>query len=456
MHHADTWKERLRLFLKIIWPIMITQLGMYALNLSDTIMSGRVSEDDLAGVAIGSSLWLPIMAGINGILMAVSPIVAQLMGGDRKEKITGAIHQSLYVSVAIAIIVAAAGAALLKPVIGWMELGEQVRHVATYYLIALAAGIIPMFAANVFRYFFDALGLTRISMIIILIAIPFNVALNYIFIFGKLGVPELGGIGAGYATAATYWIILFVSIGMVFRVQALRGFRLFASWARPSLRAWRDILGIGIPIGFSIFFEVSIFAFVTLLMGKMFSTMTVAAHQIALSFSTLIFMVPLSISMGLTILVGYSFGGGRLKAARKYSLLGIGLGVLYMMLCAMVLLLFREQIALLYNGDEELAVLAAEFMVVSIFYQLSDVLQSSMLGILRGYKDVRIPFFIALTAYWIIGIPSGYLLAEYSEFGPYGLWIGIIIGLTAAAIGFFVRLRIVQDKVNRGLLTAGD
>ncbi|REK74946.1 MATE family efflux transporter [Paenibacillus paeoniae] len=450
MYHAETWSEKTGLLFKILWPILVTQLGLYAMNLTDIIMSGWVSKEDLAGVAIGSSLWMPIITGINGILLAVTPIVSQMIGSGKRNGIAKFISQALYVSLIVALTVIIVGSFLFKPVIGLMGLEDKVAHIAFYYLIALLFGIVPLFASNVLRYFFDAQGFTRISMFITLLAVPFNVLLNYVFIFGKFGVPAYGGIGSGYATAITYWLIFIISVVMTFKVSAVRSYRLFIEWAAPSLKVWKEILTIGIPIGLGIFFEVSIFSVVTLLMGLLFDTGTIASHQIALSFSSLVFMVPLSISMALTIVVGYSVGSGKMKAARQYSLLGVGGGVGLMGLSAFVLFFLREPIAYLYTQDSDVAKLAAQFLIFAIFYQISDAAQASLLGVLRGYKDVQKPFLIAFVSYWIVGLPSGYLLAVYTDMNAYGFWAGIIIGLTFAAVGFLLRLMRVQKGLQGG------
>lgn len=450
MFHADTWKEKTKLLFKILWPILITQVGLYAMNLADQIMSGRVSSEDLVGVGMGSSIWMPIITGLNGILLAVTPIVSQLIGAGKREETSRSIIQALYVSVVIALIVAVIGLVAFQPILNAMNLESKVEHIAYQYLLALLIGIIPLFASNVLRYFFDAQGYTRITMFITLLAVPFNVLLNYGFIFGKLGLPALGGIGAGYATAITYWIMLAVSVFVTFKLEALRQYRLFKQWAAPSWKAWKELLTIGVPIGLSIFFEVGIFSIVTLFVGNLFVTETAAAHQIAISFSSLVFMIPLSISMALTIVVAFSVGGGRWKHARQYTMLGVLGGVGFMGLCAIVLYFLREPIAYLYTEEPGVAVLAAQFLIFAIFYQLSDAAQASLLGVLRGYKDVRKPFIIAFVSYWIIGIPSGYLLAVMTELEAFGFWVGIIIGLTCAAIGFFIRLMAVQRGIQNG------
>ncbi|MCD8510615.1 MAG: MATE family efflux transporter [Bacillus sp. (in: Bacteria)] len=451
MKHVDSTKEKIQLFIRVLWPIMVTQVSMYLMKLVDMLMSGRVGTDDLAGVAIGSSLWMPIFTGINGIMLAVTAIVAQLVGSGRKDKIAGTVTQAMYLAVALALTVIFIGSLVLEPVLQLMSITPEVSHISYHYLVGLAFGIIPLFLASVLRYFFDGQGYTRITMIIIVLAVPFNILLNYGFIFGNFGLPALGGIGAGYATATTYWIILLFSIIMTFRVAAIKQYNLFKEWVRPSWKTWKEQLSIGIPIGLSIFFEASIFSVVTLLMGMMFTTVTVAAHQIALSFTSLIFMIPLSISMALTIVVGFSVGGGRLTSAKQYGRGGVVGGTSFLAIGAVFLYFFREQIAGFYTNDQEVIVMAGQFFIIAIIYQLSDAAQAGLQGVLRGYKDVKVPFITAFISYWIIGIPSGYLLAAYTSLGPFGLWVGITLGLTCAAVGFLVRLRIVEGRIKAQL-----
>lgn len=446
MYHAETWKQKISLFLTILWPILIVQIGYTSMNLVDTMMSGRAGTDDLAGVAIGSSLWMPVSVGLNGIMLAVTPIVAQLFGSGQRDRISFTVTQAIYLSVALSVVILLAGALLLEPVLKAMSLEPGVHHIAKHYLIGLAIGIIPLFMANVLRYFFDAQGLTKITMIILVMAIPFNVLLNYLLIFGKFGFPRLGGIGAGYTTAFTYWLILLITIIITFKLESIRTYRLFTQWFVPSWKAWKEQLAIGIPMGLSIFFEASIFAAVTLLMGNMFSTVTIAAHQAAITFTNLMFMLPLSISMALTILVAYEVGARRLAAARQYSRFGVTGAVLLMAVCSVFLYILREPIALIYTSDQTVIELTKHFLVFAIFYQLSDAAQASLQGVLRGYKDATVPFVTALISYWGIGIPSGYVLASYTELGPFGFWVGITIGLTCAAAGFGVRLVIVQKR----------
>ncbi|CAJ1000794.1 MATE family multidrug resistance protein [Brevibacillus aydinogluensis] len=445
MYQTHTLQEKLRQFLSVLLPILVSQLALFSMTFFDTIMSGHAGPVDLAGVAIGSSIWVPIQSGLTGILLAVTPMVAQLVGAMRKDQVPFTVIQALYLSVVIGVAVILCGALVLEPILNSMSLETDVREIARRYLIALSFGIVPMFVYTVLRCFIDALGMTRVTMIITLISLPINVALNYLLIFGKFGFPRLGGVGAGVASAITYWCITLISLYVVHRVQPFTEYRMFSRMFRVSLPAWKELLRLGVPIGFSIFFEVSIFAAVTLLMSQ-FNTVTIAAHQAAMNFASFIYMVPLSISMSLTIVVGFEVGAKRFRDARQYSFLGIGIALMMASLFAVGLFLFSQQVAGFYTTDPDVLQLTQHFLMYSILFLLSDAVAAPIQGILRGYKDVTVPFVAALVSYWVIGLPLGYLLANYTSLAAFGYWIGLIAGLAAGAVFLFGRLLLMQRR----------
>ncbi|MGO4886896.1 MATE family efflux transporter [Anaerobacillus sp. MEB173] len=448
MQQTVGYKQKSKVFLSILLPILITQVGLFAMNLFDTMMSGNVSAEDLAGVAIGSSIWLPIFTGITGILMAITPIVAQLVGAKRNNEVSFSVIQGIYVAVVVSIIVVICGVFLLEPLLSLMNLENEVRRIAKQYLIALSAGIAPLFIYTVLRCFIDALGHTRITMIITLLALPINFFFNYVLIFGHFGFPKLGGVGAGVATSITYWCITIMTIVIVLKQTPFIQYEVLRRFPRIHFASWKEILTIGLPIGFAIFFESSIFAVVTLLMST-FDTTTIASHQAAINFSTLFYMVPLSISMALTIVVGFEVGAKRLTHARQYSVLGIVIAVLLSLLCAAFIYLFKEPIASLYTTDPNVLQLTQHFLIYAIFFQLSDALATPIQGALRGYKDVNTAFVITLIAYWGIGLPSGFIIATFTSFGPFGYWLGFIIGLAFGATGLLYRLLLIQKRERR-------
>ncbi|MFD2655673.1 MATE family efflux transporter [Gracilibacillus thailandensis] len=446
MYQTKTLKEKIRLFMIILIPILITQVSMYAMNFFDTIMSGRAGAADLAGVAIGSSLWVPVQMAIVGILMAMSPIVAQLTGANEEGKIPFTVQQGIYLSIGLGVVVTLIGAFLIDPILSLMDLEDRVQHVAKYYIISIGLGMIPLFVYNLLRSYIDGLGHTRISMAIILISLPLNILFNYIFIFGKLGLPAFGGIGAGIASALTFCVNLILSILIVHYVRPFRGHKIFHRLIKPSIKEWISQLRLGIPIGFSIFFEVSIFSAVTFMLS-VYSTNTIAAHQAAINFASFLYMIPLSIAMSLTIAVGFEIGAKRVQDARTYSYMGILSGLVIAFLAGGIIYLMDDQVARLYSDHPEVIELTKHFLYYAIFFQFADAVGAPVQGILRGYKDVNITFWMSLISYWLIGLPSGWLFANYTNLDAYGYWLGLIVGLSAGAITLFGRMYYLQNKL---------
>lgn len=445
MKQTNSINQKLTQMIVILMPVLVTQVGIFALSFFDTTMSGHYSPVDLAGVAVGSSLWTPIYTGLSGILLALPPIVSQLMGRSEPQKVRFSVIQAAYLSFSMAVTLIIMGYFFLESILGRIGLEKEVFNVAYHYLVALSTGIIPIFLYFVLRSFIDSLGQTQITMFITLISIPINVILNFALINGIWIFPELGGIGTGYATSITYWIMFFIAIYIVHRKQPFVSFQLFTQFSKVSWTKWKEILTIGIPIGFSVFFETSIFSAVTILMSN-YDTNTIAAHQSAINFASLLYMVPLSISTALTILVGYEVGANRLKDAKAYSWLGVGLACFIAFISGIILLTFRMDIAEIYTKDWEVLNLTAHFLIYAIFFQLSDAIQAPIQGALRGYKDVNVTLLMSFLSYWVIGLPSGYLLAMYTHLGPFGYWIGLIIGLATGAIFLTSRLIKIQKK----------
>ncbi|EGA88956.1 multidrug efflux protein [Planococcus donghaensis MPA1U2] len=446
MHETHTKKEKLLLLVKIVFPILVTQVAMYMVTFFDIYMTSRYGTEDLAGVSIGSSFWVPVYIGLAGILMSITPIVAQLMGAKKKEQVKQAVQQGIYLSLLLATIVFAFFYFGIDLLLALMNLEPAVADVASRYIQAMSIGLIPLFAYTTLRSYIDALGATRVTMVISLLSTPINILFNYLLIFGKFGFPELGGVGAGLASAITYWLILAIAVWIIHTRNPFSVYGIFRQWPKLSLSRWIEISRIGVPIGISIFVETSIFSAVTFMLAA-YGTYTIAAHQIALNFTSLLYMLPLSISMGATILVGYEVGAKRFQDARQYSWLSVFTAVTFSFVSACILYFMRAEIAALYTSDPVVIELAVQFLVFAALFQLSDAIQAPVQGALRGYKDVNITFIMAVISYWVIGLPCGYLLANYTDFGSFGYWIGLIVGLTAGAITLSIRLLSIQKRI---------
>ncbi|MBT2690662.1 MATE family efflux transporter [Bacillus sp. ISL-47] len=445
MYQTFTLQEKVKQISIMLIPILITQLGMFAMVFFNTIMSGRYNASDLAGVAIGSSIWNPVFTGLSGILMAVSPIAAQRFGEKKNKEVTSIVKNGMYLGFIIAFAVIAIGSVLLDPILNSMNLPQAVEGTARGYLIGLSFGIIPLFVFNVLRSFIYALGNTRVVMVILFCSLPINFFLNYVLIFGHWGFPELGGAGGGYATSFTYWFILAMTALIIKTKEPFSGYNIFRNLHDFSWERCKEILKIGVPMGLSIFFETSMFAVVTILISK-FNVTTIAAYQSALNIVSFLYMIPISISMAQTVLVGFEVGAGRYKDAKAYSWLGIYLSILIALLTGLLVVLFRYEVAGFYSNESAVIALTAHFLIYALFFQISDAIQATAQAALRGYKDVNISFIITLIAYWLICLPVGYVMANYTSLGATGYWIGLTIGLLAAGICLSMRLIYIQKR----------
>jgi MATE family multidrug resistance protein len=445
MNQTFTLKEKTKQIFILLIPILITQLGMFSMVFFNTIMSGKYNSTDLAGVAIGSSIWSPIFTGISGILLAVSPIVAQRIGEKRNNEVSSVVKHGIYLSVLIALVVIILGFFLLNPILDKMKLPTGVEGTAFDYLVGLSYGILPLFIFNVLRSFIYALGKTRVVMVIMLLSLPVNFFLNYVLIFGHWGFPELGGAGAGYATSITYWAIMVMTVFIVRTQEPFSSYPVFGNMKEFSWDKCKEILQIGVPMGLSTFFETSMFAVVTILLSK-FNITTIAAYQSALNIVSFLYMIPISISTSLTVLVGYEVGARRYKDAKQYSWLGVYLAILIAIFTGLLVVLFRYQVAAFYSNETAVINLTANFLIFALFFQISDAIQATAQAALRGYKDVNLAFIMTLIAYWLICLPVGYLLAHFTSLGARGYWIGLTVGLLAAGIALSIRLIYIQKR----------
>lgn len=427
----------------IVMPILITQVFLYLMTFFDILMTSKYDIGHLAGVSIGSSLWVPVYTGLTGILISITPIVAHYIGGNNKQQVKPSVQQGMIVAITMSLLVYALIFLAVEPIVDLMDVSAIEREIAIAYVKTISIGLIPLFIYSVLRGFIDALGLTRITMFITLLSAPINVFLNYLFIFGKFGAPELGGQGAALASALTYWVVLFITIGLIATLPSIKEYQIFSGFSGIQMKRIWTIIAMGVPIGLSIFAETTIFSAVTLMMTN-YTTEILSAHQIALNFTSLLYMIPLSIAMGATIVVGQSVGAKKFTEASHYAWLSVLLAIAVSFVSASILFFFREQISTFYTDDAVVVGYAVQFLIFAALFQLSDAIQAPVQGALRGYKDVKITFIMAIISYWVIGLPLGYYLATTTSLVQYGYWVGLIAGLTAGALTLSIRLLLVQ------------
>lgn len=449
MYQTYTVKEKMKLIFVMLIPILITQLGMFSMVFFNTVMSGKYNSSDLAGVAIGSSVWNPVFLGLSGILLAVSPIAAQRFGEKKNNEVSAVLAHGIYLAILITVLVIILGYFLLDPILIKMNLSPRVQLTARNYLVGLAYGILPLFLFNVLRSFIYALGKTRVVMVILLISLPINLFFNYVLIFGKWGFPELGGAGAGYASSLTEWVFLGLTWYVVRAYDPFTEYTTLSILKNFQMKNLVELLKIGVPMGLSAFFETSMFAVVTILISK-FSVITIAAYQAALNFVSFLYMIPVSMGMALTVIVGFEVGAKRYRDAKIYSWLGISLSVLISIVFGALVVLFREEVSGIYSNEQAVIRLTANFLIYALFFHISDAIQVTSQAVLRGYKDVNLAFVMTLVAYWVICLPAGFLFAHVLKLGATGYWIGLTIGLLAAGIGLSIRLISIQKNKFKG------
>lgn len=432
-----------RELLVLVVPIVIAQLAHTAIGFVDAVMAGRVGPQDLAAVALGNSIWVPVYLLMTGVLLATTAKVARLFGAGDENAVGPLVRQALWLGLAVGLICAAMLCSA-APVLRLMKVAPELVEPSMGYLYGVATGFPFIALYQVLRCFSDGLGRTRPSMVIGILTLLLNIPLNYIFIYGKLGLPAMGGVGCGWATAVVMIASLLAMLVWQKWAPYYQASRVFERFDWPNWAVIRRLLEVGLPIGIAIFAEASIFSVIALLIGGLGATV-VAGHQIALNFSSLVFMLPYSLGMAITIRVGQALGRGQPREARFAAGIGILVALLLACLTSSGMLLGRDLIASLYSTDAAVLAIASGLIVFAALFQFSDAIQVTAAGALRGYQDTRATMLITLFAYWGIGLPVGYGLGLADWFGPAsgpaGLWQGLIVGLTCAALMLGVRLQ---------------
>ncbi|CNG43707.1 multidrug efflux protein [Yersinia enterocolitica] len=465
MHREERWVDKgayvqkyiveARSLLALAIPVVIAQLSQTAMGVVDTIMAGSVSATDMAAVAVGTSIWLPAILFGHGLLLALTPTVAQLNGSGRRNQIAHQVRQGFWLAFCVSVLIMVVIYNSDHIIMRMHNIDPVLADKAVGFLHAIMWGAPGYLFFQVLRNQCEGLSKTKPGMVIGFIGLLVNIPINYIFIYGKFGAPALGGVGCGVATGTVYWVMFLMMRWYVTRARSQQDIKLEKGFAAPDWQVMKRLGGLGLPVALALFFEVTLFAVVALLVSPL-GIVAVAGHQIALNFSSLMFMLPMSLSVAATIRVGFRLGQGSVDDARVAAYTSIAVGLMLACVTAIFTVVFREHIALLYNKTPEVVVMASHLMLLAALYQLSDAIQVIGSGVLRGYKDTRSIFFITFTAYWLLGLPSGYLLGltDYivPAMGPSGFWIGFVIGLTSAAILMALRIRWLQKQPSAFIL----
>jgi MATE family multidrug resistance protein len=445
------FKAQSKSLILLAYPILIAQLIQNLMGFFDTVMAGRVSAIDLAAVAIANSIWLPLILSIYGLLMALTAIISRLDGAKNYSDIPNQTYQTAWIALALGIILILSYYLLAPLISESITLDHELKNLMFDYLGYIVWGAPAYCLYLVLRNYAEGLSHTKPTMWISVIGLLINIPANYIFIYGKFGAPALGGAGCGVATALVYGGMFISMLLYCIYAKFFKGIYLFNQFYWPQWEKIKGILSLGIPIALALLFEVSLFAIVAILLIP-FGAEIIASHQIALTFTSLIFMIPLSIGMAATIKIGFALGNNDHQEAKQVTLNAIILGLIIAVFTATGSLIFRYEIAGIYSSEVNVINVAAGLMFLAALYQFSDTIQVISAGALRGYKDTKAILMITFFSYWIIGLGVGVILGLTDwilpKMGPYGFWIGFISGLTTAAIMLALRLKVVQRRIH--------
>ena len=438
---------------QLAWPILVGQLATVGMSVTDVTMAGHFSAPHLAGVSLGVSIWNLIILTLMGLALSINPLAAHHMGAGEHDQVAHLVRQAIWKAVFLGLS-GVLFAMLASLVFLNMELEPAVRDVAFQFVVITSAGLPAFTCYRVLYGYSTSIGQTKPMMFIALIACGVNGLLDWLLVFGNAGMPHLGGVGCAWGTLVSVWLQLLLLLGWMARSPVYRSTWPFTHFEWPVFASLRQLFKLGLPIGLTYFAETSAFSLIALLIAR-FGSVQVAAHAIALNFTSLIFMVPLSLGISLLTRVGYSLGANEPVAARFRVQVGLGFTFLIAAISALTMAIFNRQIASLYSNDPDVIGAASQLLVLAALFQFSDCTQVVASSALRGYKQARAPMVLHLTAFWGFSLPLGYLLGRAPEWLPWvsiqpmaarGFWMGLIVGLTIAAVGLLAMLRSVTRR----------
>lgn len=432
--------------LRLAGPLIVNNLSIAGMQFADAVMAGRLGAEALAAVAVGASVWFMGFTVCLGLMMAISPIAARYWGRGEPEMIGRYTRQGLWLSLLMGLILIGLMHAFVGPVLGFIGIDEGFRVLTIGYAKAIIFGAPAICLFLALRFTTEGIGYTRPIMYTSLFALGCNVFLNWVFMYGKLGVPAYGAVGCGIASAITMWLMAMILAAYVRLAPIYRPLKIFDRLAPLRAGVLREILSLGTPIAVTITAEAGLFSAVSILVGTRGASIT-AAHQISINFASTMFMIPLALSAAITVRIGQALGAGNSPAAREAGITGILMCILFMSCSATFLLLFRDVVVGVYTSDPSVISIAISLLLMAAIFQVADGVQIGAAGALRGYKDTRLPMIINTFAYWGLGFPLAYLAAITFVAPPAYIWAGFILGLSVAAVLLTLRFHKLSKRV---------
>ncbi len=438
-------KNHIQSTFQLAYPVVIGQLGIIMMGVVDSLMVGKLGAAPLAAASLGNGLaFIVLIIGI-GVSLAVTPLVAIAVGANRFADCGVYFRQSLLVNCIISLLIALAiyiGADFIQ----YFDQPIEVQSQAKSYMKIIGLSSIPLMLFQSYKQFIEGLSVMRPAMIISLVANLVNAFANWVLIYGNLGFPALELNGAGWATFASRIFMALALMGFVMNNKFFKQYDVSFHFKSINWPVIKKILSLGLPSGFQYFFEVGAFSFAVIMVGWL-GTKQLAAHQIAINLASISFMAVLGISVAGSIRVGNAVGMKDIAETRRAGFTASLLGASIMLVSGIVFVLFRNFLPTLYVNDDVVISYASSLLIIAALFQISDGIQAVGIGILRGLTDVKIPTAITFIAYWIVGLPVGYLLGFTFKLGVQGVWIGLLLGLTTSAILLTLRFNLRSKQI---------
>jgi MATE family multidrug resistance protein len=432
--------------LRLAIPVVISQIGHTLVQTSDSIIVGHfVGTIPLAAVALVNSIFVMAMVIGLGISYGITPLIAQHNGRNEYNECGQLLSNSLLINSIAGVLLFVLISFGAMQLIGHLDQSAEVVRQAKPYLFLMGISLIPLLVFNTFKQFAEGLGFTKQAMLISIWGNLLNICLGIIFVKGMFGITPMGIKGVGYSTLIDRCVMAIVMGIYVFRSKHFKIYlRNFAVRNIDKLRSIK-ILKIGAPVALQYTFEVSAFSGAAILIGTI-SPIAQAAHQVAISLAALTYMAASGISAAAAIKSGNFFGAKKHQELRLSAISNYHIAIVFMVVTAMIFTFGNHLLPWIYTSDNRVIVIAAQLLIIAAFFQLFDGTQVVGLGVLRGMGDVNIPTFITFIAYWVIGLPVGYLLGIKLNMGVEGVWYGLVLGLLTASILLFIRFQLISRK----------
>ncbi|MCK5825164.1 MAG: MATE family efflux transporter [Ichthyobacteriaceae bacterium] len=431
--------------LKIAYPVMLGQLGQVTVGIVDSLMIGKLGTSSLAAVSVANGIFFVILMFGIGLSVAITPLVAEAVGGKDSKKAGKIFSHGLVLNTIMSIIMTL-GIIVAMPLLYKMSQPVEVIDMAIPYLQIITLSFIPLMIYQSMKQYAEGLSFTKPGMYATLIGNMVNVALNYVFIFGKFGAPELGLVGAGIGTLASRIAMMVVVYMFITKQKAFKESLSHFSLKNLEKTVFQKLAKIGVPTGLQLVFEVGAFVAVVFIAG-LISKEDMAANQIAQSLVSVSYMLASGFGSAATVRVGNQLGEKNYSMLKKSGISNMVLVTIMMVIFGVFFVFSGGLLPSLYSNDSNVISITASLLGIAALFQISDGIQIVGLGALRGLQDVKIPTYLTFVAYWVIALPVGYYFAINLEFGAKGLWIGLGIGLTLSAIFNVWRFLSISNKL---------